>query len=98
MVKLSNIGVIHKFRVLKQKNSISYIKILSYNFELGFKCKIIKVYNHKVTKSTCWLNPSIVLNYPLCSQMVYFDIEDKANEYDDSLRLYKLELFKEIFL
>lgn len=97
MAKLSNIEAIHKFRILKQKNSISYIKILSYNIELGFKCKIIKVYNHKVTESTCWLTPNSVLNYPLCSQTVYFDIENKTSKYDGLLKRYKLKLFKEMF-
>ena len=87
----------HEFWVHKLKESITYIQILDYNIELGFKCELIKLYPDHYNKTITYLKPSCFKNYQMCSFIDYFDIENKIYIYESNLKEYKNELFKKIF-
>lgn len=87
----------HKYWILKSKYTTTYIRILEYNVELGFKCKLIKLYPNHYFKTTIYLQPYYFQNYTKCTAMDYFDIEDKVKEYESDLEDYKKDLFKKIF-
>ena len=87
----------HEFWIHKLKESITYIQILDYNIELGFKCELIKLYPDHYNKTITYLKPSCFKNYKMCSFIDYFDIENKIYIYESNLKEYKNELFKKIF-
>ena len=99
VIKFSNTHVRkpHEFWVHELKDSITYIQILDYNIELGFKCELIKLYPDHYNKTITYLKPSCFKNYKKCSFIDYFDIENKVNKYEYDLEDYKKNLFKEIF-
>ena len=86
----------HKYWIRKSKY-ITYIHILDYNLEFGFKCELIKLYPDHYFKTTIYLQPYYFQNYTKCTAMDYFDIEDKVKEYESDLEDYKKDLFKKIF-
>lgn len=87
----------HKYWILKSKYTTTYIRILDYNLELGFKCELIKLYSDHYSKTEAYLKPHYFYNYKSCTAMDYFDIEDKVKEYESDLEDYKKDLFKKIF-
>lgn len=87
----------HKYWIRKSKY-ITYIRILDYNIELGFKCELIKLHPDHYSKTETYLKPYYFNNYKKCTSSNYFDIEDKVNEYESDLEDYKKDLFKKIFL
>ena len=86
----------HKYWIRKSKYT-TYIRILDYNLELGFKCELIKLYPDHYSKTESYLNPYYFHNYKSCTAMDYFDIEDKVKEYESDLEDYKKDLFKRVF-
>ena len=86
----------HKYWIRKSKY-ITYIHILSYNIELGFKCELIKLSPDHYNKTITYLKPSCFKNYKMCSFIDYFDIENKIYIYESNLKEYKKNLFKKIF-
>jgi hypothetical protein len=98
-IKISNTPVKkpHEFWIRETNESITYIQILDYNIELGFKCELIKLYSDHYNKTITYLKPSYFENYKMCSFIDYFDIENKIYKYESDLEDYKKNLFKEIF-
>lgn len=87
----------NEFWVYELKGSVTYIQILDYNIELGFKCELIKLYSDHYNKTITYLKPSCFKNYKKCSFIDYFDIENKIYKYEFDLENYKKDLFKKIF-
>ena len=98
-IKISNTPVRkpHEFWIRESNGSITYIQILDYNIELGFKCELIKLYSDHYNKTITYLKPSCFNNYKMCSFIDYFDIENKIYKYESDLEDYKKNLFKNIF-
>ena len=98
-IKFSNTPVRkpHEFWIHESNGSITYIQILDHNIELGFKCKLIKLYSDHYNKTITYLKPSCFKNYKMCFVIDYFDIENKIYKYESNLEDYKKNLFKEIF-
>lgn len=86
----------HKYWIRRSKY-ITYIHILDYNIELGFKCELIKLYSDHYSITETYLKPYYFQNYKQCTLMEYFDIKDKVKEYESDLEDYKKDLFKKIF-
>lgn len=86
-----------EFWINESKESITYIQILDYNIELGFKCELIKLYSDHYSKTITYLKPYYFKNYKKCSFINYFDIENKIYKYESDLEDYKKDLFKMIF-
>ena len=86
----------HKYWIRKSKYT-TYIRILDYNLDLGFKCELIKLYPDHYFKTNIYLQPYYFQNYKKIGCYEYFDIEDKVKEYESDLEDYKKDLFKRIF-
>jgi hypothetical protein len=52
----------HKYWIRKSKY-ITYIRILDYNIELGFKCELIKLHPDHYSKTETYLKPYYFKNY-----------------------------------
>jgi hypothetical protein len=87
----------HEFWIHELTGSTTYIQILDYNIEFGFKCELIKLYSDHYNKTITYLKPSCFKNYKICSFIDYFDIENKVYKYESDLKCYKKDLFKKIF-
>lgn len=87
----------HEFWIHELKESTTYIQILDYDIELGFKCELIKLYSDHYNKTITYLKPSCFKNYKKCSFIDYFDIENKIYKYESDLEGYKKDLFKKVF-
>lgn len=87
----------HKYWIHKSKY-ITYIHILSYNIELGFKCELIKLSPDHYSKTETYLKSYYFQNYNVITPYEYLGIEEKVKEYESDLEDYKKNLFKEIFL
>lgn len=98
-IKFNNIPVIkpHEFWIHESNGNITYIHILDYNLEFGFKCELIKLYPDHYSKTETYLKPYCFQNYKKCTLMDYLDIEDMVKEYESNLDDYKKDLFKKIF-
>lgn len=87
----------HKYWILKSKYTTTYIRILEYNIELGFKCELIKLHSDHYSKTETYLKPYYFQNYKKIEYYKYLDIEEMVKEYESDLEDYKKNLFKEIF-
>lgn len=95
-VDIDPLKKVHKYWIRKSKY-ITYIHILDYHLEFGFKCELIKLYPDHYSKTEAYLKPYYFQNYKSCTAMDYFDIEDRVKAYESDLEDYKKDLFKEIF-
>lgn len=87
----------HEFWIHELKESITYIQILNYNIELGFKCELIKLYPDHYSKTEAYLKPYYFQNYKKIGCYEYLDIEEMVKAYESDLEDYKKDLFKSIF-
>lgn len=95
-VRMDPLKKIHKYWIRKSKYT-TYIHILDYNLEFGFKCELIKLYPDHYSKTEAYLKPYYFQNYKKCTLMDYLDIEDRVKEYESDLEDYKKDLFKKVF-
>lgn len=94
---IDSLKKIHKYWILKSKYT-TYIHILDYNLEFGFKCELIKLYPDHYSKTEAYLKPYYFQNYKKIDCYEYLDIEEMVKEYESDLEDYKNDLFKRIFL
>ena len=86
----------HKYWIRKSKYT-TYIHILEYSLDFGFKCELIKLYSDHYSKTETYLQPHYFQNYKKIEYYEYLDIEEMVKEYESDLEDYKKNLFKEIF-
>ena len=86
----------HKYWIRKSKY-ITYIHILEYSLDFGFKCELIKLYSDHYFKTKIYLQPYCFQNYEKIGCYEYLDIEEMVKEYESDLEDYKKDLFKRIF-
>lgn len=95
-VDIDSLKKIHKYWIRKSIYT-TYIRILDYNIELGFKCELIKLYSDHYSKTETYLNPYYFQKYKKITSYEYLDIEEKVKEYESDLEDYKNDLFKKVF-
>jgi hypothetical protein len=85
----------HRYYILKHKDAITYIRVFRYSYEMGYACRIIKLYKNKVTTSKCYLQS--LSQYEKCSSSDYFNISKKYKEHIDAIGSFTLKSFNNIF-